>query len=106
MNDSDFQALSTVQSGLQPKPVTIASTTVIAPTTFITFVSGTINVSTITPPVEGSHMLCIIPTDAAGFVIDTGGNVLVGSTTLADNTPVLLVYDPIQAKYLGVSGYS
>lgn len=99
MPDLEFQNLSSVQSGLQPKPVTIASATTIAPTTFVTLLSGTANVATVTPPVTGSHMLVIIPTNAAPGQLVTTGNILVGSTTLVQNKPVLLFYDPNQAKY-------
>jgi len=99
MGDSLVQNLFNAQTGAQPLPVTIASTTVIAPETFITFVSGTIDIATITPYVAGQHMIVLIPTDASPGDLLTTGNILVGSTTLAQNVPMLLVYDPIQAKY-------
>ena len=98
-NDLLFQNLSTVQSEQQPKPNTIASTTTIAPTSFITFVSGTVDVATITPPVTGQHMLCFIFTNATPGDFLTTGNILVGTTTVAQNKPVLMFYDPNQAKY-------
>jgi hypothetical protein len=100
MSDLLFQNLSTVQSEQQPKPNTIASTTTIAPTSFITFVSGTVDIGTITPPVSGQHMLVLVPTNAAPGDLLTTGNILVGSTTLTTNVPVLLFYDPNQAKYI------
>ena len=98
-NDLLFQNISTVQNEGQPKPNTIASTTTIAPSSFITFVSGTIDVATITPPVSGQHMLCFIFTSATPGDLLTTGNVLVGSTTITQNVPLLLFYDPNQAKY-------
>lgn len=99
MSDLLFQNLSTVQSGQQPPPGTVASTTTIAPATFMTFVSGTIDITTLTPPVTGAHMLVVIPTDASPGDVLTTGNVLVGSTTLATNVPLLLFYNPINGKY-------
>ena len=99
-NDLLFQNISTVQNNSQPSPNTIASTTVIAPTTFLTYVSGTINVATITPPVTGQHLLMLSFTSATPGTILTTGNVLVGSTTLTQNGLVALVYDPARAKYL------
>lgn len=98
-NDLLFQNISTVQNSNQPKPNTIAAATTIAPTNFLTFVSGTTDVGTITPPVTGAHLLCLIFTNAAPGDLLTTGNVLVGSTTVTQNVPVLLFYDPNQSKY-------
>lgn len=98
-NDSAWQNLSTVQNNLQPIPVTLASAATIAPTTFITFVTGTTNIATITPPVTGAHMLVIIPTDAAPPSLLTTGNIKTSLTTLAQNRPQALYYDPASAKY-------
>lgn len=100
MSDLNFQNISTVQSKQQPTPTRLASTTVIAPSTFMTFVSGTIDIATVTPPVTGSHMLVLVFTDASPGDILTTGNVLLGSTTLVQNVPVLLFWDPVSAKYI------
>jgi len=97
MADLDFQQLSTVQNSLQPKPVTIASATTIAPTTFLTIVSGTAAVVTITPPVTGCHLLIIHPTGA--FTTTTAGNILQAITAVV-NTPMLAIYNPNTGKYL------
>lgn len=99
MSDLLAQQLSPFQTGQMPAPATIASTTTIAPTTFITYLSGTTNVATITPFVTGAHMLVIIPTNSAPGQLVTTGNILVGSTTLAQNVPVLLFYGPALGKY-------
>ena len=99
MSDLLFQNISTVQSNQQPLPVTIASTTTIAPSTFITFVSGTIDIATITPPVTGQHMIALLFTSATPGDLLTTGNINVGSTTITQNVPVLLFYDPIGADY-------
>ena len=100
MLESDFQNLSTVQGPLQPLPVTITAAATIAPTTFITLLWGNTAVATITPPITGAHMLCIVPDTTTGFT--TGGNVQ-GGTTTVDGRAYLFVYEPISARYLLVS---
>lgn len=77
-------------------PVTIASTTTIAPTTFLTFVSGTAAIATVTPPVTGQHMIIIIPTGA--FTMTTAGNLKTACTAVA-SVPVVLLYNPLEQKY-------
>lgn len=98
-NDLLFQNISTVQSNEQPTPTRLASTTTIAPNTFMTFVSGTTNIATLTPPVTGAHMLVLIPTDASPGQLVTTGNIKTAITTLAQNRPQVLYYDPVSAKY-------
>lgn len=90
-----FQDFSTVQSNKQQQPVTMASADVITPRTFLTILTGATAISTITPPVSGCHMLALM---GGTQVIGTGGNVLVGTTLIA-NRPILLIYNPITAKY-------
>lgn len=96
-DDLNFQNISTVQSNLQPKPVTIASATTVAPTTFITIVSGTAAIVNITPPVSGQHMLVFIPTGA--WTTTAAGNIVNALTAQVANVPVLLFYNPLTAKY-------
>ena len=99
MSDALFQNISTVQSQLQPNPVTMAAATTIAPTTFVTFLTGTTSVATITPPVTGSHMLCLVSTDSGTTnATVTTGNINKAST-FVQNKALLLVYDPATAKY-------
>lgn len=100
MSDLNFQQLSTVQNKLQPTSTRLAAAATIVPSTFITFVSGTTNVATITPPVTGNHMLALIFTDASPGDILTTGNAI-GTTNVAQNIPVLLFYDTVAAKYYG-----
>lgn len=102
-DDLNFQQISTVQNSLQPKPVTLAAAATIAPTTFMTFVTGTTNVATITPPVTGSHFLCLVFTNATPGDILTTGNAI-GTTNVVQNIPVLLFYDPSTAKYYSAVG--
>jgi len=99
MSDQFFQDLSTVQSDRQLAPRTIASAATIAPTTFISLITGTTNIATITPPVTGAHMLVFLFTDAAPPDFLTTGNILVATTVATTNRPVLAFYDPRQAKY-------
>ena len=103
MSDLLFQQLSTVQNNLQPTSTRIAAAATIAPTTFITFVSGTTNVATITPPVTGNHQLVLIFTNASPGDILTTGN-CIGTTNPAQNIPVLLFYDTVAAKYYSAVG--
>ncbi len=97
MSDLLFQNFSTVQSDKQPAPATVASATVITPTTFLTKLTGSTALATITPPVSGCHMLALVSVDGV-IVIGTGGNILVGYSTV-QNRPILLIYDPVQGKY-------
>jgi len=98
MSDLNHQNIAPTQSSQQPQPVTLASAATIAPTTFMTFVTGTVQVATITAPVTGTHMLCLIFTNASPGAFLTNGNIITGYTPV-QNRPVFLVYDPISAKY-------
>ncbi len=100
MSDLLFQNFSTVQSDKQPLPVTVAAAATIAPVGFITVVAGNTAIATITPPVSGQHMLCIIPGTTTGFT--TGGNISGGTTTVSGRA-YLFVYNPITALYYLVS---
>lgn len=96
MPDLEFQNLSTVQSGVQPKPVTIVAAATIAPSTFLSFISGTSAIVNVTPPVTGAHMLVLIP--LAAFTMTTAGNIMTACTA-AVNSPVVLLFNPITNKY-------
>ena len=100
--DLDFQQLSTVQNLAQQKPLTITAAAAIAPKTFLTLLSGTTAIATITPPINGSHLLAIVSgvTNFSGFT--TTGNILVASITNATtwlNKVSFFVYNPITGKY-------
>jgi hypothetical protein len=99
MSDLLHANLTTVQSGLQPTPVTIAAAATIAPSTFVTIVTGTTAVGTITPPVTGQHMLALIFSHTSPGTFVTTGNIGYGTTTPTQNIPVLMFYDPNSAKY-------
>lgn len=97
MPDLEFQNLSTVQNNLMPGPVTIVATAVISPTTFLTRLTAGVAVTTINPPVTGTHMLALSFAGVTG--VATGGNI---TTTVASvaNRPLLLIFDPNTRTYL------
>ena len=99
MSDLLFQNISTVQSQQQPNPATLASATTIAPTTFVTFLTGTTSIATVTPPVTGSHMLCLVSTDTGttNATVTTGN--IAKASTFVQNKALYLAYDPATAKY-------
>lgn len=100
MSDLNFQNLSTVQSLLQPAPATIASDTTIAPTSFMTYVTGTVQVKTITPPVTGQHMLILIFSDGSPGTTLTTGNIT-QAIVPTQNLPTFLFYNPRTGTYTG-----
>jgi hypothetical protein len=101
MSDQLFQNISTVQSGLQPTPITVTAAATIAPQSFITVITGNTAVSTIIPPVTGVHMLCIVPGTTTGFT--TGGNIN-GSTVTISGRGYLFVYNPLTDSGFATTG--
>ena len=99
-SDLNFQNFSTVQSNVQLQPATITAATTIAPTTFLTVISGSTAITTITAPVTGSHMLAIMAGGVTGFT--TGGNISGGTTTVSGRV-YLFVYNPVSTTYYLVS---
>src|SRR6267142_490418 len=97
-NDLIAANLSTVQSAVQPKPNTIASAAAVAPNTFITFISGTVAIATVTPPADGQHMLVFIFTTTTPTAFTTTGNIKYVATP-TQNIPMLLFWNPIEQKY-------
>ena len=98
VDDLNFQKLSTVQSDKNPNPTTLASAATIAPTTKLTFVTGTVTIATVTPPVTGYHELTLCFTDGAPGVFLTTGNLKTAYQPV-QNRPITLYYDPPSAKY-------
>jgi len=102
MSDLLFQNILNSQSNQQPAPATFVAAATIAPQSYVSFITGTTALVTITPPVSGQHSLVLISklTNWAGAL--TTGNILVASITNGTtwlNRPNLFVYDPLQAKY-------
>lgn len=93
-----WQSLSTVGDALSPTPPTLASAATIAPNTFLTFVSGTTAIATITPPMAGPHMLMFVFTTTTPAAFTTTGNIKAVATP-AQNVPVLAQYNPTDKKY-------
>jgi len=103
MSDLLLQNFSTVQSNLQPAPVTIASAATITPNSLITFLTGTTQVATINAPVTGQHMLVLIFTNGSPGAMLTTGNIKAAYQPI-QNIPVVLFYDPVTALYWGFPG--
>jgi hypothetical protein len=97
-NDLLAAQLGTVQGANAPKPPTIASAATIAPQTFLSFVSGTTQVATITPPEDGAHLLVLIFTNAAPGALLTSGNIK-RAVTPVQNVPMSFLWNPNEQKY-------
>lgn len=90
------------QSPQNTLPNTIASAATIAPVHKLTFVTGTVQVATITPPVSGFHQLFFVFTNAAPGALLTSGNIQTAYTPI-QNRPFFMLYDPTLAKYMPMS---
>jgi hypothetical protein len=98
MSDLNFQQFSSVQNNQQQPPTTIASAATIAPTQQLTFLTGTVQVATITPPVTGYHQITLCFTNASPGAFLTSGNIQIAYQPI-QNRPITLHYDPVSAKY-------
>lgn len=98
-NDLAFQQLSTVQGSQAPKPPTIASAATVAPTTYLTFISGTVAIATVTPPEDGAHQLCFIFTTTTPVAFTTTGGNIKAVATPSSNVPCFLIWNPNESKY-------
>ncbi len=98
MSDLLSQNLSVAQTDKQPLPVTIASAATIAPTNRLTFITGTVQVATITPPTSGYCEVVLCFTDNAPGALLTSGNIKTAYTPIT-NRPITLCYDPSSAKW-------
>jgi hypothetical protein len=97
--DLNAQNFSPFQSNQLPQPATIASAATIAPSGWLSFVSGTTNIATITPQLSGVETIALVFTTTTPGQLLTTGNISVGSTTITQNVLNLLVYDPASAKW-------
>jgi len=98
MPDVTFQQFSTVQSDKLPYPATVASAATIVPTTKLTYVTGTVSIANITPPVSGYHELSFIFLTGSMPVLATTGNIQFAFQPII-NRVFTLYYDPSTAKY-------
>lgn len=97
-NDLIAAQLGTVAGAIMPKPPTIASAATVAPNTFLTFISGTVAIATVTPPEDGAHLLCMIFTTTTPTAFTTTGNIKAVATP-SSNVPCFLVWNPNEQKY-------
>jgi len=97
--DVDVAQLGTLQGPSSPKPVTLASAATIAPTTFLTVLTGNVAITAITPPVTTGHMLAIQFAGAAGI---TAGNNITTTKASVSGEVMLLVFNPLTQKYVPV----
>lgn len=83
----------------QSSPVTMPAANTIAPTTFLTILTGNVVIKTITPPVQHAHMLAIQFAGVAG--VDATGNILTLVASVVGQV-TLFVYNPAAGKYVPV----
>lgn len=86
------------QSEQNKAPNTIASAATVAPVHIMTFLTGTVQLETITPPMPGYHQLVFVFTDGSPGAFVTTGNIKSAYTPI-QNRPCVLHYDPLTAKY-------
>ena len=87
-------ALQTIQTA-----PTIASATTIAPTAYITFISGTTSIATITVPqtlLRTGGQITLIPTGI--FATTTAGNIALITTTVVSKA-LIMTYDAVTTKW-------
>jgi len=98
MSDLLSQNLVTAQTNQQPLPPTVASATLLAPTTRLTFVTGTVQLANLTPPTTGYCEVLLCFTDANPGAFATTGNLKTAYTPI-QNRPILMCYDPSSNKW-------
>jgi hypothetical protein len=98
MSDLLNANFDTVQSDKQPMPTIAAAAATIAPTTKLSFWSGTTQVATIVPPVTGYCELTLCFTDANPGAFVTTGNIKTAYTPI-QNRPIDLCFDPPSNKW-------
>lgn len=99
----DPNNFSTFQGNLQQKPVTMPSAETLIISTLLSFITGTTTVNNIIPPLEGQHMLAIVPLDG-NTLFGTGSptNIAIAFNA-AQGLAATLIYDPIGKKYWRVA---
>lgn len=98
MSDLTSADIDTVASDKSPTPPTIASAATVAPSTFMSLISGTVAIANITPPVSGAHMLAFIFTTTTPTAFTTTGNIKAVATP-TQNIPVFALWNPTENKY-------
>lgn len=96
--ESLHEALRTFGVNQRPNVATVASAATIAPTTFFTVITGTTDISTITPPyADFQGMLALVFSGATPPDIVTGGNIAL------TKSPVQ--YEVVLVAYIGTLWY-
>ncbi len=99
-NQSQFNQIGLVLPSGAPQTIVAAAT--IAPESGYSKVTGTTQVTTITPPLPNNVHVLFITAGATNSFALTTGNIVGGVTTSGTTVPSVLLYDPAQAKYLVV----
>jgi hypothetical protein len=89
-------ALQTIQAA-----PTIASATTIAPTAYITFISGVVSIATITVPqalLRTGGQITLISKDTLTFSTTTAGNIALASTAVQYKA-LIMTYDAVTLKW-------
>ena len=99
MGNLEVFQFSTVQTRQQPKPVTMAAAATVAPTTKLTFLTGQVQLATLTPnDAQAYQEVTLVFTHAAPGAFLTTGNLQVAYQPI-QNRPIDLCYDPIGGKW-------
>lgn len=98
MSDLLSQNLDVAQTDKQPDPNTIVSAATISPNRRFSFVSGTVQIATITPPTSGYSELVLCFTNVAPGVFLTSGNIKSALTPI-QNRPVTLYFVKPEGKW-------
>jgi hypothetical protein len=83
----------------QASPATLVSAATIAPSSFLTVLTGNTAVVTITPPVQHAHMLAVQFAGTAG--VTAAGNIFAAKASVVGEV-ILFVFNPNTQKYLPV----
>lgn len=80
-------------------PTTLAAAATIAPVSGLTVLTGNVAITTITPPINGPHMLTLVFAGTAG--VATGGNISNTKASVAGEA-MMLVFNTATQKYVAI----
>lgn len=102
-NNNGFSSATTDTPGSSSVGATIASASTIAPTSYITPVSGTVTINTVTPPAAFTAATsfggCLVLQPTGAWPLGTSGNILVGLTAATINQGVFMCYTNATGKW-------
>lgn len=90
---SDWASISPTNASM---PGSLVSAATVAPTTFLTVLSGNTGIATITPPVSHPHMLAFLFAGTAGVLAT--GNIATAKASVVGEV-MLVVFNPNTGKY-------